>query len=483
MSFEYDIIKYYEDGGNANTPAAESAQMKQQAVDWQRKLKDEFYGTSERDGNPIGRQGMYLVLKRKHPNSYPTKRFVGGWLRRQMSNQINRGVRKVSPSIQSVIVSKPNDLIQIDYMYFYRNLTGGLEPNSDDLDTQQLAKIQKLLKGKVPGCITAIDCFSRVGYAYPVPGNINSNEAWKIFKKIRADAEKRYKTKIKRVQTDKGSEFMKTFRKGLKGLAANNPGFYRHSFGYTGRSQTQGLVERFNGTLKRMIQRNLNFHLGNKWTAYLNTALEKYNTNPHSTIKMAPYDVDPTNYAIVKENIIKEAKKKKRSQDVVYKPGDLVRIKIYKPKRLTPNFTYKDGPLYEMTKRRKYEGVYMINKVNATNASNKIGKAPTYTVIAHWSKESNADWYAANSEDTTLPSGITLKDEVIDVPGSPLDGRPYKAGSYGRKFLKDELVRVPTDKKGEPIADGRDLDIEDDEELVEPPPPQKKKQPEPEPFK
>ena len=54
---------------------------------------------------------------------------------------------------------------------------------------------------------------------------------------------------------------MKTFRDNLKELAdrPENDGYYRHTFGYTGRSQTQGLVERFNGTLKRMLQSERNF--------------------------------------------------------------------------------------------------------------------------------------------------------------------------------------------------------------------------------
>ena len=91
-----DIIEYYEDGGNADTDAAVGAEMRRQATDWQRKLKDEFY----KEGNAIGRRGMYLVLKNKFSNSYPTKRFVGAWLRRQISNQVNRmGARAGAPQL------------------------------------------------------------------------------------------------------------------------------------------------------------------------------------------------------------------------------------------------------------------------------------------------------------------------------------------------------------------------------------------------
>ena len=73
-----DIIHYYEDGGPSNATARESAEMKRQAKDWIKMLKKEFYDQA----NPLGRQGMYLVLKKKANKvigNYPTKRFVAAF--------------------------------------------------------------------------------------------------------------------------------------------------------------------------------------------------------------------------------------------------------------------------------------------------------------------------------------------------------------------------------------------------------------------
>ena len=53
---------------------------------------------------------------------------------------------------------------------------------------------------------------------------------------IIAEAKERYGTDFKKIQTDKGSEFMLNFRKGLKDLAQANEGYYKHVFGYSGRS-------------------------------------------------------------------------------------------------------------------------------------------------------------------------------------------------------------------------------------------------------
>lgn len=103
-------IEYYEGGGSNDFPDDIRKQMKQQAKDWQARLNDEFY----KNKNTIGRTAMYLVLKKRDANDYPTKRFVGAWLRRQMTNQVNRTAPKVAPSIQAVITSAPNDLIQVN---------------------------------------------------------------------------------------------------------------------------------------------------------------------------------------------------------------------------------------------------------------------------------------------------------------------------------------------------------------------------------
>jgi hypothetical protein len=202
-----------------------------------------------------------------------------------------------------------------------------------------------------------------------IPGILNSQKAWNAFLKIREQAQRRYPAlDIKKVQTDKGSEFMKVFRKGMKGLNARHPGYYQHVFGYTGRSQTQGLVERYNGTLKRLIQRHLNRRTGTDWPQHLRAAVRNYNRNPHSTIKMAPDDVQPNNYAQVKRNILERAKQQQRFQGVVFDVGDYVRLRIYKPKRLTPNFTYRRGPLYKLHREPRYQGVYLVSRVNRPEA-------------------------------------------------------------------------------------------------------------------
>ena len=110
-----------------------------------------------------------------------------------------------------------------------------------------------------------------------------------------------------------------------------------------GACQSQGLVERYNGTIKMMLRRRLAGRLGLEWKDYLDDAVRNYNGNQHSTIKMAPDDVAPANYVTVKQNILAKAKTNRKFQGTVYSVGEFVRIKTFKPKRLRPNWTYKKG--------------------------------------------------------------------------------------------------------------------------------------------
>ena len=171
----------------------------------------------------------------------------------------------------------------------------------------------------------------------------------------------------------------------------------------------------------------------------------------------------------------------------MYNVGDYVRIRIFKPDKDTPTFTFKKGPLWEIRRdnnqnSEEFQGVYMITGVKG-GKSGKVARAPTYTIIARWSKEQTPDWYAANQEpDGTLPSGVSNPsdaDREIDVPGSIFDGERYKAPAYPRRFLKEELLRVRQTKKGIPIVewgktkDGKKktsedvLDIDEGETLEE----------------
>ena len=507
-----DIIAYYESGAPLQDDLAnpKAQAYKDRAKEYKAMLRSEFYD----EENPRGADKLYYILKAKnpddgpHPRAHPPKRFVHEYVQRQGVNQVFRQKKGKAKAIQSVVVSKPNELIQVDYVYLFRNIVPSLiVSDADDLSaedkvalTEQDAEFDEFFKGKAQyrGAITATDCFSRFGYVVPIAGPVNSASATVALKAIIVEAEKRYGRRVERIQTDKGSEFMKDFRKYLKEQNAKYPGNYAHRFGYEGRSHSQAIVERFNGTFRRMLLAVLGRAIITpSWTLKYKKIVDNYNAAPHSTLTskyrrktevkgsgtqadpyteetsiksknlIAPQDVPPApgtaapSWKSIQNNIIDHGIKTKTRQDPVYQVGEYVRIRIFKPKKDTPSFTYKKGPLYEMQQKsggpvEEFKGVYLITGVRGGRGG-KIARAPTYTILARWSKESTPDYYAANQEnDGTLPSGVStpsVADRTIDAPGSIFDGRVYEKPAYPRRFLKEELLRVRQDKKGIPIVE------------------------------
>ena len=500
----YDsIIEYYDAGAPLSTSLTRdnARDYKERSKQYKRMLKEEYYDNE----NPRGVQSLYNILKAnnpddgEHPKRYPPKRFVGDWLRRQGKHQVYRQKKGKAKSIQSVVVSRPNELLQVDYVYFFRNISPsvivsdeeGLTPaKKAELDKQEADFTKAFGRGKAQyrGAITAIDCFSRYAYVEPIAGPVNSASAKKAMVRIIAAAEKQYDRRVERVQTDKGSEFQKDFRKYMKEMHTKHPGNYRHAYGYEGRSHSQAIVERFNGTFRRMMATVLGKAvITPEWVSKYKKVLRNYNATPHTTLSskfkkagsgapgqrpqdiekelIAPRDIaadkdqSPT-WKQIRANIVDHSIRSNKKQDPVFKVGDYVRIRIFKSDKDTPTFTYKKGPLWEIRRdngqsSEEFQGVYLITGVRG-GKTGKVARAPTYTILARWSKESTPDWFEANQEeDGTIPSSVASPSEesrTIDAEGSIFDGEVYKKPAYPRRFLKEELVRVVQDKKGIPVV-------------------------------
>jgi transposase InsO family protein len=98
------------------------------------------------------------------------------------------------------------------------------------------------------------------------------------------------------------------------------------------------MVERFNRTLKEMISKYLQVSKSKTITRILPRIVKNYNNSYHSSIKMAPNEVDSDNEELVWFNLMKRAKKA-HAPDIDV--GDSVRVRI-KPK----SFDKKYKPQY-----------------------------------------------------------------------------------------------------------------------------------------
>ena len=101
----------------------------------------------------MGTSALYASVKARHPgdDNYPTQRFVRAWLRRQASNQVYQRPLRQRSDIQAVITSRPNELIQVDYMYFYRHLTGEPVIDEDEMTPEEREKFKADRDANVPG--------------------------------------------------------------------------------------------------------------------------------------------------------------------------------------------------------------------------------------------------------------------------------------------------------------------------------------------
>ena len=220
-----------------------------------------------------------------------------------------------------------------------------------------------------------------------------------------------------------------------------------------------------NGTIKRLVVKILG-DLEKDWRPALVAATEVYNSNYHSTIKVSPDSVGGMNAAelkVIKDRIYDRAKKRQTVVRQDFKAGDYVRLKIHKPKKLDPTFTFKNGLAKTLAKdldddtRGEFAGVFMVAGVKVGRSAVKEGpasdtdkpaRATVYKVIHNWSKESvpvNVPSGQKRARDPTRRIRVT--DSVL------FNGKSYQPGSYPRNFLASELTRVPQDEFGLPIVE------------------------------
>jgi len=392
---------------------------------------------------------------------------------------------------------------------------GPIDEERDDQSKQskeKTAKIDKLFKDKkikYRGAIVAIDVFSKYGYVEKIEGNINSEKAWEAMDKILKKAHQKFGKfgNIRLISTDKGSEFMKSpsgngFKENLQKIMKTQEDayndlsrgkrfkpyfenykaygltktllqsmykqedgkkikpnyFFKHMYGYEGRSNAQAMVERLNKTLKNMTMKALPNGLKSNWYEVLeDKVIKNYNTNHHSVIDTSPEKVSELE---PKSNEIEKIEKRIKDNAIrhgnidrgVYKVGDFVRIKIFKPKKLGPKYTFKGGLSKVVDKDYKdmFEGVFVVHSVTKGQNHKEVSKQTTYRIVANWSHESKIDSLPSGQTSARAKKRIDLPDNIKEFTNDT----KYPEAAYGRNFTKSALSRVPSDSNGLPISEG-----------------------------
>jgi hypothetical protein len=228
---------------------------------------------------------------------------VRDFMKNNETNQIMKPVRENSVN-KPIITNKPNELIQIDLA-----------------DVSDYAA----LNNNITFLLTAVDAFSKFAYVYPLKHkteNEVSDALDDLFKKHGPPA---------RIQHDSGSEFK---NKSVAAVCEKHGVAQVISSPYHPRSN--GIVEKFNSTLKSIIHKFLVHFNTQHYLDALQKLVKNYNSQIHTTTKHKPVDVDNAGAdeagveltQEVKQNIQDKAEKsiKDRNDDGDLVQGDYVRL-------------------------------------------------------------------------------------------------------------------------------------------------------------
>jgi len=247
----------------------------------------------------FGRDKLFYYLK-DFPG-HPTQVQVNQWLKDQQIHQLHLK-QKRSTSLKPIVAQKPDTYYQIDLIDMGNNEYNGYRY-----------------------ILTLIDVFSRQAYCIAcknkTPYTITKKFA-KLLNKLKG-----LDKGITRLQSDNGGEFTDSvFRDFLK---ENN---IKQVFSKPGKPQTQGIIERFNGTLKNIIFKDISATNNKDWSSKLNEYIDSYNDTYHTTIKMTPNEAGNARGIAALKNIKKRAQQTTGRVHDDIEIGDNVRLKIFKGK-------------------------------------------------------------------------------------------------------------------------------------------------------
>ena len=165
------------------------------------------------------------------------------------------------------------------------------------------------------------------------------------------------RTPPKRVQTDRGLEFLNEHVKkylkkhGVELWLTFNP------------ETKASIVERFNKSLKQAMFRYFTRNKTKRYIEILPKLVKTYNSTVHSSIRMAPADVGPTDIVRLRQILYPKIARRRR-KTLLYKKGDIVRIS---KTRQTFRKGYLAGwskELYKISKvYRKNRPVYLLETI------------------------------------------------------------------------------------------------------------------------
>lgn len=241
-----------------------------------------------------GVEKLFITAKKLIPSL--TRKEVSKFLAKQEASQIQRQP-KINPHVFPPIRSS--------------GLFESLQ--ADMLDMRSLHPSRNKGYGWI---LTVVDIWSRKAFVVPVKHK-SADEVAAAMKKVLIELPDNF-----RLATDKGSEFLNHKVKALLDAKGVN-----HTKAEIGDHHSQGIIERFNKTLRDLIRKYLTASGSLNWYSALPALVKNYNQRVHRTMKAAPEDIA--------HGKMKPAPNKRFDlaiQEVrKFRPGTKVRVQLAKP--------------------------------------------------------------------------------------------------------------------------------------------------------
>jgi transposase InsO family protein len=226
-------------------------------------------------------------------------------IRKKISYELHKQARKHFRTRKTVLKGL-NDLYQADIV-----------------DIASLSKFNSNYKY----ILTIIECFSKVGYAFPLKQKSATHVA-----SVLSDFFKTHP--MKNFQTDQGTEF---YNQSVRDLTKKFNINHYSTFSNT----KAAIVERFNRTIKSLLYRQFTIQGNYEWLGILPRIINQYNNTIHRTIGMKPVEVNRTNEKelISHLNVVSKTSILTKNK---FNLGDRVRISKFRKtfrKGYLPNWT------------------------------------------------------------------------------------------------------------------------------------------------
>ncbi|DAC81777.1 TPA_asm: integrase [Monosiga MELD virus 2] len=300
----------------------------------------------------FGRDKITKYLQEKYPDSDISRRQVMDWLKQQEVHQLYQET-KTTKNIKPTVLKKPYAQIAIDLIDYQTHAYNGYKY-----------------------ILVAYDLFSKKVWAEPLKDK--EGETVSIgMSKILKDMQKKPST----IRHDVGSEFKsEDFEKLMKKEGI------KQIFSSPGKPQSNGGVERMNGTLKRLLSKIRSQEDADDWINYLEIAVDNINETVNRVTGKSPNEIEAESedkYKDTEKKIKKEVLPKNKNElQTDIKAGDTVRIKM-------KNINFSKGG-YNWSKE-----LYKVSKVTVPGPSSSVNSV-SFRIIDPETKKPFKDIFYAN---------------------------------------------------------------------------------------